>query len=200
MLPFSQQEEDAELISTLNRHATPSSSWKIRTNQLAYEEIRTERRAAIASGNLKARRLSYDDAIDMSLHLNTNFLLHGDYLDESPQDDDQMIPSSDPGEEKAEQVCLNALSYSCASSSSSSGKFVPLQMKEQMAAKAEVEENVRAVVGEIKMETRNGCKIGNWKVGLACLAIASVPMVIFSLRCLGLHDEEEQFPFLLVPT
>ncbi|TYJ98442.1 hypothetical protein E5676_scaffold350G00430 [Cucumis melo var. makuwa] len=206
MLPFSQQEED-ELISSLNRHGTPPSNWKIRTNQLAYDDIRRERRAAIASGNLKGRRLSYDDAVDMSLHLKNTDFLHGDYLDEFPDQDDQIIiqSSSDSGEEKAEQVpvCLNALSYSCASSSSSSsssGQLVPPQTKEEMAAKAKVEENVTAIVGEKKMETWNGCKIGKWKVGLAWLAVASVPMVVFSLRCLWFHDEDEQFPFLLVPT
>lgn len=196
MLPRSQPEDD--LISSLNRHGTPSSTWNIRTNQLAHDEIRRERRAAIASGNFKARRLSYDDTLD------TDFL-HGDYFNDFLHDQilAPSIHSSDSAEEKAEQVpvCLNALSYSSASSSSSSsssGSFLPLQMKEQIADKVRV--NVTPIVGE-KREIGNRCKIGKWEVGLAWLAIASVAMIIFSLRCLGFGAyEEERFPFLLVPT
>ncbi|WRX18344.1 hypothetical protein QQP08_010831 [Theobroma cacao] len=48
-----------KLMSSLQHRSSPSErvAWKVRTNDLAVEEILTERRAAIESGKLKGRRL-----------------------------------------------------------------------------------------------------------------------------------------------
>ncbi|KAG6589372.1 hypothetical protein SDJN03_14795, partial [Cucurbita argyrosperma subsp. sororia] len=208
-LPDDSPPED-DLISSLHRHGTAtfsaSSTWKIRTNELAQDEILRERRAAMGVGKFMGRRLSFDD-VDMGHALNTE-LLHGNYWNGFVQDQivAPSVQSSDSsqdnrnretGKEEEEEevpVCLNGLSYSSASSSSSSssGSFAPPQVKE--------EENVRASVGG-KREIGNRCRIGTWEVGLACLAIASVVMLIFSARCLEFGAyEEERLPFLLVPT
>ncbi|KAJ8634186.1 hypothetical protein MRB53_027522 [Persea americana] len=46
-----------KLISSLQEGLSPSDGWKVRTNDLAIEEIIKERHAAIENGKLKGRRL-----------------------------------------------------------------------------------------------------------------------------------------------
>ena len=58
--------------SSLRRKTTTTSSplegvWKVRTNELAVEEIMRERKAAIESGRLKGRRLFMEGATEMDL-------------------------------------------------------------------------------------------------------------------------------------
>lgn len=61
----------SELMSPLQRRTAPLSSgvWKVRTNDLAVEEILRERRAAIESGKVKGRRLFWgmEGATEMDL-------------------------------------------------------------------------------------------------------------------------------------
>ncbi|XP_022134742.1 uncharacterized protein LOC111006938 [Momordica charantia] len=58
-------EDEEELISYLQRRGSAtlsgSSTWKIRTNELAQHEFRRERRAAAAA--IAARKLSYEDLL-----------------------------------------------------------------------------------------------------------------------------------------
>lgn len=211
-----------DLISSLERHGTStfsaSSTWKIRTNPLAQDDIRRERRAAIASGKLKCRRLSYDDDDDVDIAALNNYLSINDQILVPPiqlsdSNAEENCNETEFGKQKEEEelsVCLNTLSYCLATSSSSScassSPLCKVPTNEQMAANLKVEENValtptRTVADQSK-EIGNWFKFGKWKLGLAWLGVASVViLVIFSVRCLGFGVyDEQQLPFLLVPT
>ncbi|KAB1217483.1 hypothetical protein CJ030_MR4G008741 [Morella rubra] len=190
------------LMSSIQHRCSPSAGgpWKIRTNGLAAEEVRRERRAFIEKGRLKGRRLfeeveGGDSEMDLGGRETTgngwNGLSQG-YEVRSTSDYDHKYGS---GASNEMPFCFPS-SSSSSPSSSVCGENVEREIMEEEKKVVASAETRRRSVGY--GESGNGRSrwtviIMGWLIASIIYAICVVPMRSFG----GCQDEHER---LLVPT
>lgn len=188
-----------KLMSSLqHRIISPPPSeevaWKVRTNDLAVDEILNERRAAIASGKLKGRRrlfeelegvISTDQEISLVQESDVRSVFSYDYSDNYEEEN--------WGRKEALYPSCPHCSYSSSSSSSSSTSLCAENVERgglEVATMAEKRTNIGCdIVGSGRGRGRS------WLV-ISLIVVCIVGMII-SRNCFGIYEDEE---VILTPT
>ncbi|KAK9926611.1 hypothetical protein M0R45_023828 [Rubus argutus] len=177
-------------MSSLQQRMYPSEgdNWNVRSNDLAVEEIRRDRKAAIESGKLKGRRL-----FEEVEHEETDIGFGGEEAEWGGWDQESEVRSvpfcesdgeeAESGKSKEIKVCFQL------STSSSTSPPAVEKMKE------EEEKSVNVVEKEI---VKN--KAGNWvRCIVVIMPVLAIIFAICSIRCLyGYGNENDEA--ILVPT
>ncbi|KAG7952141.1 hypothetical protein I3843_12G044500 [Carya illinoinensis] len=210
----------SNFISSLQQKWSPPKGghWKIRTNDLAAEEMLRERRLVIESGRLKGRRLfqAVEDETEMVLRgsssdddhekvYNKYGRIHGiNLVQEISTTEVRSVPFYDSDHEPESGVSneLPGGCFHCCSSSSSSS---PSHQNVEIQA-VEEEKKVQATSVERRRVAYNG-RNGNinngrrWMVFMGWFAFASIIYAVFiaPMRIFGGYGDEHH-EMLLVPT
>ncbi|GMJ00111.1 hypothetical protein HRI_003680300 [Hibiscus trionum] len=165
------------------------TAWKVRTNDLAVEEILRERRSAIESGKLKGRRLFEDETeagfggnmvscsgLDLGVGL---VEVRSDFSYESDDNEDEnWVPRKEHLPPPYPHCSYSSSSSLCASETLQKGSGT------EMATMA---------------ESKTACGIGRLNVFKVCIAISLIVFIvgIISTGSFGVYEDED---LILTPT
>ncbi|XVF54714.1 hypothetical protein PTKIN_Ptkin05aG0203300 [Pterospermum kingtungense] len=192
-----------KLMSSLqHRTMSPPSmeeavAWKVRTNDLAVEEILNERRAAIESGKLRGRRLfEEEEGVNEVIY---NGLQEIGLVQESEVRSVFSYEHSDNYEEEnwGRKEALSPSCPHCSYSSSSSSSL--------WAESVERSGGLEVATLEEKRNNNIACDVGSgrrrWlvmiKIWVAISLVVCIVGIIISWNCFGLYEDEE---VILTPT
>ncbi|KAF5743680.1 hypothetical protein HS088_TW08G00265 [Tripterygium wilfordii] len=184
------------LMSSLQQKRSPSSEreWKVRNNDLAIEEILRDRRAAIESGKLKARRLfdSLESATEIGLQVLVQESEVRSVMSYESDDDDEI--ENNGALERITQVFPPP---SCSSLSSSSKFGGELEEGGELVMKGE---NVITSIEDRRgdVDDRGGGRHRRWSVVIDWLLIVCAVGIISMKIVNGCQDHKEVSS--LVPT
>ncbi|BFG32287.1 hypothetical protein CerSpe_185610 [Prunus speciosa] len=182
------------LMSSLQLGLSPSQGeWRVRTNDLVVEEIRSERRAAIESGKLKGRRLFEAEECETEM-CGGNVLAQESEVRSVSFDDSDGDDDDGSGKSKEIAVCFQGCSKTSSSSSSSLSD-------EDVEREVEIETRKKLVSVEEK-RVANKNEGGNGRRCMAMimpwLAIALLVLAIFFIRGFAGYPNVDEV--VLVPT
>lgn len=199
------------LISSLQQKWSPPKGgyWKIRTNNLAAEEMLRERRSVIESGRLKGRRLfqAVEDETEMGLRAGRSSdddhdqkvykygRINGiNLVQEISTELLRSVPFYGSDHEHDESGVSNELPGGCfpSCSSSSSSSSSPSHQNHV---------EIQAVEEEKKVQERR--RVGrSWMVFMGWFAFASIIYAVFiaPMRIFGGYGDHEHHEMFLVPT
>lgn len=177
--------------------------WKVRTNDLAMQEILKERRAALVTGKLKGRRLfggpeegdqeicsdCFDFLEESEVWSVESYVTSDDNNDHDHDHDEDKKNFEDCGSrDEKDEASFGSLDGSCLCNE---------EMVEEEKMEMEMKMNEKARVGGGKLKRVNG---GRWMLALAWFAMVTMVFTLrlISIRCNGgnLHEEK----VILIPT
>lgn len=174
-------------------------NWKVRTNDLAMDEIYRERLEVIESGRLKGRRLFEGVEGETEMGFEGADKICNGLVQESEVRSVSFCDSDDDDHENEPGGISNVLpvSFQCCSSSSSSPSLCDEYVE------GEVMEEEKKVVASVEMRKVSYGGSGNgrkWMVVMGWLAIASIvfAICIVPMRRFGGYGDEHEM--ILVPT
>ena len=197
------------LMSSLQKRLSPpEGAWKVRTNDLAMEEIRRERKAVIESGRLKGRRLFEADESETETGFGWKEKICNGLAQESEVRSMSFCDSDDDHDHENETggmisnvlpVCFQC----CCSSSSSLSSLSSFSLRDEYVKGEVVVEEEKKVVASVEMRRDSYGGSGNgrrWMVVMGWLAVASIvyAICIVPMRSFGGYRDEHEM--ILVPT
>ncbi|KAF3970664.1 hypothetical protein CMV_005667 [Castanea mollissima] len=197
------------LMSSLQqRLSPPEGAWKVRTNDLAMEEIRRERKAVIESGRLKGRRLFEADESETETGFGWKEKMCNGLAQESEVRSVSFCDSDDDDDHENETggmignvlpICFQC----CCSSSSSLSSLSSFSVRDEYVKGEVVVEEEKKVVAsvEIRRDSYGGSGNGRrWMVVMGWLAIASIVYAICIVRMRSFGGYRDEHEMILVPT